>query len=303
MSETTSDVSDEIDLAEIASILWRSKVLIIQITIFAAVVSVIVAVMRPNIYTSSTLLAPASSEGSSGMSKLAGQFGGLASLAGVSLSGGGGDRTAYAIGVLKSRKFVSAFVNRHKLKAEFFAVTSWDETTGELVFDDEIYDAEKKTWLQEPSDQKVHKVYSELLTISENKESGFVTIGFRHLSPKTAQKWTELAVADLNSTIREQDISEAEKSIIYLQKQIRGTSLAELKMAFYDLIQAQTETMMLAQVREEYVFKTLDPAIVPERKSEPNRLLICILGTFVGGFASIIIVLGRHYAKRKDVLA
>ena len=79
--------------------------------------------------------------------------------------------------------------------------------------------------------------------------------------------------------------------------------MAELKMAFYDLIQAQTETMMLAQVREEYVFKTLDPAIVPERKSEPNRLLICILGTFVGGFASIIIVLGRHYAKRKDVLA
>ena len=162
MSETTSDVSDEIDLAEIASILWRSKVLIIQITIFAAVVSVIVAVMRPNIYTSSTLLAPASSEGSSGMSKLAGQFGGLASLAGVSLSGGGGDRTAYAIGVLKSRKFVSAFVNRHKLKAEFSAVTSWDETTGELVFDDEIYDAEKKTWLQEPSDQKVHEVYNEL---------------------------------------------------------------------------------------------------------------------------------------------
>ena len=44
-----------------------------------------------------------------GLSRMAGQFGGLAALAGVSLPGGGADRTVLALEVLKSRKFVSEF--------------------------------------------------------------------------------------------------------------------------------------------------------------------------------------------------
>jgi uncharacterized protein involved in exopolysaccharide biosynthesis len=303
MNETTRDYDDEIDLVELASVLWRNKFLIVKITLTAAIISIIFAMMQPNIYESKALLAPAASDGSSSMSKLAGQFGGLASLAGVSLSGGGGDRTAYAIGVVKSRKFVSAFVDRHKLKAEFLAVSAWDRDAAALVFDDDLYDAEKKTWFEEPTDQTVYDAYMAALSINEDGESGFITIGFRHLSPEIAQKWTALAVADLNSTIRNQDIAEAEQSISYLQQQIRGTSLSELKMAFYDLIQAQTETMMLAQVREEYVFKTVDPSFVPENKSEPKRALICILGTLLGGFLSVLIVLVRHYWVSRNAVA
>ena len=53
---------------------------------------------------------------------------------------------------------------------------------------------------------------------------------------------------------------------------------------------------MLAQVRPEYVFKTIDPAVVPEEKSEPKRALICVLGTLLGGMLSVLIVLVRHYA-------
>ena len=70
-----------------------------------------------------------------------------------------------------------------------------------------------------------------------------------------------------------------------------------MRNLFYELIQSQTETMMLANVREEYVFKTIDPATVPEFKSEPKRALICILGTFLGGFLALIYVLVRHYIR------
>ena len=55
--------------------------------------------------------------------------------------------------------------------------------------------------------------------------------------------------------------------------------------------------MMLANVRDEYVFKTIDPAIVPENKSEPKRALICVLGTLLGGLLALIYVLGRHYIR------
>jgi LPS O-antigen subunit length determinant protein (WzzB/FepE family) len=59
---------------------------------------------------------------------------------------------------------------------------------------------------------------------------------------------------------------------------------------------------MLAKVRQEYAFKTIDPAVVPEVKSEPKRALICVLGTLLGGMFAVLWVLVAHYAiKREDL--
>ena len=66
---------------------------------------------------------------------------------------------------------------------------------------------------------------------------------------------------------------------------------------FFELIQSQTETVMLAEVRPEYVFKTIDPAVIPEEKSKPSRALICVLGTLLGGMLGVVVVLIRHYAQ------
>ena len=62
-------------------------------------------------------------------------------------------------------------------------------------------------------------------------------------------------------------MAEAGKSIEYLKQQVANTSLADLQAMFFELIQSQTETVMLAEVRPEYVFKTIDPAVVPEEKA------------------------------------
>ena len=90
-------------------------------------------------------------------------------------------------------------------------------------------------------------------------------------------------------------MAEAEKSIQYLKQQIANTSLADLQVMFFELIQSQTETVMLAEVRPEYVFKTIDPAVVPELKSKPRRAIICILGTLLGGVIAVGIALIRYF--------
>ncbi|SIQ50716.1 Chain length determinant protein [Shewanella morhuae] len=103
--------NDEIDLRELFSVIWQGKWLIIAITTVFAIGSVVFAVMQPNIYKSEALLAPAAEEQGGGLSALASQFGGLASLAGVNLGGKGGtDKTQLAIEVLKSRQFTSEFI-------------------------------------------------------------------------------------------------------------------------------------------------------------------------------------------------
>ena len=50
---------------------------------------------------------------------------------------------------------------------------------------------------------------------------------------------------------------------------------------------------MLANAQQEYVFETVDPAVVPQEKSEPKRALMVVLATILGLMLSIIIVFIR----------
>lgn len=73
---------DEIDLAELWRAVWAGKFTIIAISFIFAVASVFFALSKPNVYKASAISAPASAEdGAGGLGALAGQFGGLASMA------------------------------------------------------------------------------------------------------------------------------------------------------------------------------------------------------------------------------
>jgi LPS O-antigen subunit length determinant protein (WzzB/FepE family) len=65
------------------------------------------------------------------------------------------------------------------------------------------------------------------------------------------------------------------------------------------LIEEQTKNMMLTKVSPEYVLKTIDPAQVPDIKAGPKRALIVVLGTFVGGVFSVLIVLIRYFSYKR----
>lgn len=296
---------DEIDLKELFMVLWSGKWLISAVTGLAAAISVVVALSLPNIYTASALLAPAESSGG-GLSGLMKQYGGLASLAGVPLPGGEeGSRAQLGMQLMKSRAFIGDFVERRDILPELMAVESWAPGSGDVVFDPESYDGASKTWVREveppkvakPSAQEAHKAFAEVLRVSEDKQTGYITVSIDHQSPVVAAQWVKWLVEDVNAAVKAQDVSEAEKSIEYLKQQVANTSLADLQAMFFELIQSQTETVMLAEVRPEYVFKTIDPAVIPEVKSKPSRALICVLGTLLGGMLGVVIVLIRHYAR------
>lgn len=301
MTDPQSDAQDEgLDLLELIKILWDEKLKIVVITAVVAFISIIYAISQPNIYHADALLAPAGDDGGGGASSLAGQFGGLVSLAGVSLPKNGVNKSEMGLEVLQSRKFVREFVERHKITPQLMAVDYWDPRTRELKLNADVYDEKSKAWLSKdgpPTNQSVYEAFIDNLILKEDGGSEFVRVGFKHKSPDIAAEWTGLVVQDLNDAIRKQDISEAESSIAYLRKQIETSPLTELRNLFYNLIQSQTETMMLANVREEYVFKTIDPATVPENKSEPKRTLIFAFGALLGGLFALIYVLTQHYIR------
>ena len=301
-------MDDEIDLKELFMVLWLGKWLISAITGLAAATSVAIALILPNIYTANALLAPAEQSGG-GMSALMQQYGGLASLAGVSLPGGeDGSRAQLGMQLMKSRAFIGDFVERRAILPELMAVESWDLRADQVSYDPELYDQTSGEWVREvvapfapePSLLEAYEAFKEILSVSQDKQTGYVTVSIDHKSPTLAAQWVNWLIEDVNSAVKAQDVSEAEKSIEYLREQVTNTSLADLQAVFFDLIQSQTETVMLAEVRQEYVFKTIDPAVAPEEKSKPSRALICVLGTLLGGMLGVVIVLIRHYARSES---
>jgi len=295
-------LEEELDLRELFSVFWSNRRLIVGAAIGSGLISVAVAVMQPNIYTASALLAPAEQTGSE-VGGLMRQYGGLASLAGISLPGGGeGSRTQLGIHLLKSRAFVAGFIERRNLLPTLMAVHSWNSDLGELKFDASLFNEEQGVWLPKdegkygkPSQHEAYKAFMSKLSVSQNKQTSYVTVTFEHQSPIVAANITDWLVQDVNSAVKEQDVREALRSIQYLHDQVEKTALADLQAIFFELIQSQTERVMLAEVRPEYVFKVIDPAVVPEEKSAPSRAIICIIGTLLGTLLVLCGVLVRHY--------
>ena len=306
--QNDSQYDDEIDLRELFGALWAGSRKIIAITAVFAFVSVIYALSLSDQYKATVLLAPAQSD-SSDLSGALGQLGGLASLAGVDIGGGDSSEAQMAQEIMKSWSFIDVFIAENNISVEVYAAEGWSRGSNELQIDDDIYDAETKTWLIEndntgevgpPSSWVLFQAFSERLVVSENKKSGLVSVSIEYYSPQIAKQWLDMYVAAINAHMQQRQMEKVTNNINYLQAQIENTSIAEMREVFYTIIAEQTKNKMLAEASPEYAFVAVSPSMVPEEKSQPQRVFICILGTLLGGMLSVLLVLVMHYARKSD---
>ena len=289
---------EEIDLRQLFVVLWQGKWAIIATTFIFALAGAAYSLSQPNIYQANAVLAPAQNESGG---RISGQLSGLASLAGVSLGGGGGTgKTTLAKEILRSRAFLGDFIDRHDLDAPLLATKAWDMASDRWVIDYGVYNPEGDTWQEDdegrtlkPTDWDLVNAFRKLMSVSDNKDTGMVTISIKSLSPVAAKDWVEKLVHDINEHMRLQDVQEAEASIDYLEDKLRQTNIAGMQQMFYQLIEQETRTIMLANAKREYIFETVDPAVVPQEKSEPKRVLITIVAIMGGMVLGMLVVLVR----------
>ena len=306
--QNDTQYDDEIDLRELFGVLWAGSRKIIAITAVFAFVSVIYALSLSDQYKATVLLAPAQSD-SSDLSGALGQLGGLASLAGVDIGSGESSESQMAQEIMKSWSFIDVFIAENNISVEVYAAEGWSRGSNELQIDDDIYDAETKTWLVEndntgevgpPSSWVLFEAFSERLVVSENKKSGLVSVSIEYYSPQIAKQWLDMYVAAINAHMQQRQMEKVTNNINYLQAQIENTSIAEMREVFYTIIAEQTKNKMLSEASPEYAFVAVSPSMVPEEKSQPERAFICIIGTLLGGILSVLLVLVMHYARKSD---
>lgn len=300
---------DQIDFVQLFQVLWKQKWLVITITSLFAFGSIIYSISLPNIYKSSALLSPVVNQNSFNQSMK--NVGGIASLAGINFQSQTGDsNTVKAIQKLRTLSFFEENILPNIFLPNLLAVESWNSGTNNISYNNNLYNETSKTWTREvqysktqtPSAQEAFAVFvNEHLSLSNDLETGFVTISIKHKSPFVAKAWVELVVKEINSFFRIKDEAETKAALNFLNVQISQTTLTEIKQVIAQLLQQKTQRLTLIEVSDFYIFEYIDPPAVMERKSEPRRSLICIIGSFIGAILSIIVVLIRHYAINKNI--
>ena len=293
-----SEFDEEIDLKELFFVLWSGKIKIIAITAIFAVGSVFYALSIPNQYKATALLAPAQSDGD-GLSGALGQLGGLASLAGVSIGGGESSESQIAQEIMKSWSFIEKFIYENELEVDIYAGVDWNKELNKIKINEDSFDLEKREWIFEPpTSWQLFNKFSAMVTVSEDRDTGLVTVSLEYFSPLIAKRWLDMYISAINEYMQERKVFKVSNNIEYLEAQIKKTSIAEMREVFYTIIEEQTKNKMVAEASPEYAFVTVSPSMVPEQKSQPKRALICVLGTLFGGGLAVFLVLFRHYVLR-----
>ncbi|PKH92666.1 MULTISPECIES: Wzz/FepE/Etk N-terminal domain-containing protein [unclassified Pseudoalteromonas] len=298
----------EVDFRTLISILWKGRILIVGITALFSVIAVLFSLSLPNIYRSEALISVVEQGQDSTLSGLSSTFGGLASIAGINLQAGSGSKRDIAIETLKSRTFISDFININELKPLLIGVEGWNAEKNELIYDSEVYDIENNIWVREvsypktktPSDLEAYRyLIKENLSISEDEDTGFIRVSIKHYSPYIAKRILDSLINSINNKLRMIDIEEANKSVVFLQSKLKETKNVDIRKIMFDMIEGQVQNQMLAEVRDEYVFKTIDPAIVDEVKFSPKRAILSIMGAILGFFIAVFSLLVFFIYKRQ----
>ena len=297
MSNQYSKYDNEIDLRIFFSTLYQNKFFIISITLALSIIFSVISFKIPEQYTASVLLKvnddPSKKQ----------NFSGLASFAGISLNDTSNSKSDIFTETVKSKLIINEIIKNHpNIKKDIIAADGYDHENKKIIYADSIFDSRKDIWVRkpvkgrssEPTYIEVHQYLQEKFFVDENKETGFITLSYRHYSPDFAFKFINILVDTVNQITKKNDIEDSNKALDYLYDQLSTISEKDIRASINNLILAQLNINMLANVNENYIVTPIDPAVIPEIHSSPNKFLIVALGFILGLFLSTTIVLVRQ---------
>ena len=275
----TDDV--EISLYDVWRVLTRYRALVIGITLLAGLLSYLAVMLMPPVYRAEVLLAPVTDldEGDRYLAPFK-DFGNIAALAGINLDRQ--DRKSESIATLESRNFTDRFIQDNKLDKLLFS---------------ELWDEQQKRWAVSdaadiPTSGDAYKLFDEgIRHIREDRSTGMVVLSIEWNDPEVAAQWANDLVSSVNATLRQQAVEASNKAIAYLQDQLGQTSVVELQQVLHRLIEVEMKKIILANIHEEFAFKVIDSAAVPEEPFKPKVALTVILSTAIGMMLGIILAL------------
>jgi uncharacterized protein involved in exopolysaccharide biosynthesis len=257
---------------------------------FAAIVTVVLslsvvwALLSRPVYRSEVSIVSANNDGfMAGLSGLSGQFGGLASLAGISLPKSG--NWDQVIAKLRSRHLIETLIKESDLLPQLFP---------------EKWDGPAERWREGPASQPtmgdaVQLLRQRVLQIREDPKTGMVTVRVDWHDPVLAAKWANRLVALADAEMRREAIDDSSQALTALRGELDRAEQVELRSAISRLMESQVKTKMLATIRKEYALHIIDPAVPADldKRVQPTRTVMVVAGGILGVILGMLFVLLR----------
>ena len=255
--------------------LWTGRWIVVLSFLVCTSLGIAYALLAQQWFRADVVLAPVDTKKS--ISGSLAQFGGLASIAGINLPGGGEQEP---VAVLKSNDFAQSFIEQLGLLQ---VLTEGKSLDGAPV------DVRDAVWVFTNS----------VRSVSEDKKTRLVTLSIRWKDPQIAADWANQYVKQLNERLRQEALEESQRNVTYLQREIASSSIVSLQQSMARVLEGEMQKLMLARGNEEFAFKIIDSASPPKLRDSPKRSLIAILSAFFGGLLGVLIVLGREALRSR----
>jgi hypothetical protein len=283
-----------------------NKIPILFSLFLSLLASILISSVIQDKYKSFTIVSPVNEE--SGMNSMLQSYGSIASLAGIDIDDANIDIADEALEVLKSFHFFKVNVLPNINKANLMALSSWNQENNTIIYNKKLYNSSKKEWQKnskfksnkEPSDQEAYKEFKKTVSVITDKETNFITISISHASPYIAKKWLDILIREVNLVFRMSEKKEVSSSIQYIDTQLQINKNVNIDKTFNSILEKEMQKLILIEIRDEYVFKTLEPPIVSENNFSPNKPMIIIFLTLLGFFTSVIYFIVKY--KFKSIL-
>jgi len=267
-------------------LLWRSKYILLTGAFLGFAIGAVAAWLTPPAYRATVVMMPNAETGfADGLGSALGQAGGLAALVGL---GRDGNRVDEAIAILESRKFTESLIIEHQLLPKLFP-KAWNSAAGE--------------WRVSNSDQPKafdgFVRFQKLQRVRRDNKSGLVRLELIWPDAVEAADLANSMVARLNDDMRERDIAEATRSVELLNLELSRTEVVAIQSSIQKLIEANIRRRTLANTRQDYVFRVIDPAVAIESGHyfRPRPLLYVAAGGFSGLLLGAVFVALMHFGR------
>jgi capsular polysaccharide biosynthesis protein len=210
-------------------------------------------------------------------------------VSGGTVGSAGNTAKVEAIATLKSENLTRRFIQDHNLLPLLFS-KKWDER--QLKW--KTSDPDRVPTLWKGNDYFAKNVRR----VTEDTKTGLVTLTVTWTQPQLAAEWANNLVELTNDFLRDKAIQESERNVAYLADQAEKTKAVPVRDSIYNLMESEIKKEMVARGSKEYALKVIDPAVIPERHSSPQKPVWAITGFLIGFITSSAFLLMR--ARERD---
>ncbi|NOZ68750.1 MAG: hypothetical protein GXP46_05800 [Deferribacteres bacterium] len=263
------EYDDEINFLDYIKVLRKHYRLIFIIVTVSVLATGIISFRSPEIYQATAAIIPASQmKEQTSMSRLAMKFG---------ISTTPAANVSEIVRLLKSNILMERVIKRYNLLPVFF----------------------KKDALQKmPEKSRIWngiRYLKNIFTVKHNQREGIIELSAEFTDPKTAADIINYMLTELTDYMSGEARRVAETNRKYLESLINKNTDPLISQKIYSLIAKQIEMSMMAEVKDNFAFKILDPPKAPDRKIRPKIKKDILLSFVVSLFAAVFLAFFIEY--------